>query len=208
MVQVTQQHYEFDTYITLPRWMSYWHQMNAVARTRARSILELGCGTGVMTRCLRENIGLDVKTFDFDAALKPDVIGDVRNIGEHFAPKSFDCVCAFQVLEHVPYDDFERTLPQLAKVTRGHLLISLPHWGYFVECRVRIWKERWVGAFARKLTRPYNWNFNGEHYWELGTRGYSISRVQRSLERWFVVERNYFCPDNSYHYFFECIPRN
>lgn len=207
MVQVKNDHYDFESYITLQRWMSFWHQINAIARSGAKTVLELGCGSGVMTHALRDMIGIKVTTFDFDAALNPDVVGDVRQIEHYFQPESFDCVCAFQVLEHLPYADFERVLPHLARIARNHVILSVPHWGYFMELRVRFWRARWNAVFSRKWTRPHQWIFDGEHYWELGTKNYPVSKVRRTLEQHFDVRRAYFCPDNSYHYFFECVPK-
>lgn len=207
MVQVRDDHYDFETYITLHRWMSFWHQMNAVVRSGAKTVLELGCGSGIMTQALRSAVGLQVTTFDFDPGLKPDVVGDIRKLEDYFAPASFDCVCAFQVLEHLPYADFEHTLPQLARIARHSVLLSLPHWGYVMELRFRFWRTRWSAAFARKITRRHRWRFDGEHYWELGTTDYPVNKLRRALEAHFIVRRAYFCPDNSYHYFFECTPK-
>lgn len=207
MIQVESDHYDFESYITLPRWMSFWHQMNAVVRSGAKTVLEIGCGSGVMTHALRNNVGLNVTTFDFDAALKPDVIGDIRQLDRYFQPQSFDCICAFQVLEHLPFGDVKQVLPHLARIARHHIILSVPHWGYFMEWRIRFWRARWSGVFSRKLTRHPKWVFDGEHYWELGTRDYPVSQVRRVLEQHFEVRRAYFCPDNSYHYFFECTPK-
>ena len=42
-----------------------------------------------------------------------------------FADDEFDLVAAIEVLEHVP--DPERTVAEMARVARGHLLVSVPH---------------------------------------------------------------------------------
>ena len=42
-----------------------------------------------------------------------------------FADDEFDLVAATEVLEHVP--DPERVLAEMARVARGHLLVSVPH---------------------------------------------------------------------------------
>src|ERR1019366_1064258 len=42
-----------------------------------------------------------------------------------FAGDEFELVAATEVLEHVP--DPERVLAEMARVARGHLLVSVPH---------------------------------------------------------------------------------
>ena len=207
MAQVSKKHYDFQNYIELHRWVSYWHQLNAILRTKARTVLEIGYGTGIVSKCMRDNLELEVTTFDFDLSLKPDVVGDVRKISDYFNPESFDCVCAFQVLEHIPYDDFESVLPQLAKLSTRNVLISLPYWGYPIQLRFNLLKSNWSGFFSRKITRPYNWKFDGEHYWEIGTSQYPLRKVRKSIEKSLIIKKQYFCPDYAYHYYFECTKR-
>jgi SAM-dependent methyltransferase len=203
MPQVASDFYDSGSYDELHRWISYWYQIQAVVRAEPANVLEIGCGTRVMSDYLRNQVNIDVTTFDFDASRAPDVVGDVRSLSEHFSSASFDCVCAFQVLEHIPYEDFEGTLKQLAEVTRKSVIISLPHWGYFFQFRIHLFKQLEV-VFGRKVTRPFTWQFNGQHYWEIGTRRYPLKRVLRSISKVLGIDRHYFCPDYPYHYFFEC----
>ncbi len=201
-VQVGEGFYDFDTYMTRERWQSYWYQLRAVAGYKPQSVLEIGCGTGATTQMLRR-MGIDVTTFDFDASLKPDISGDVREIEALTGTGAFDLVCAFQVLEHIPYADFAPTLAQLGRVARRNVVISLPHWGYPVELRGMFLKKRFSLAFARKLTRPMDWKFDGQHHWELGTKGHSLAEVRRAVAGQMPILKEYFCADYSYHYFFE-----
>lgn len=203
MSQVSPEFYNPSNYEHLYRWVSYWYQIQAVLRARPTTVLEIGPGTGVMSHYLRNRLGIEVTTFDFDKSLNPDVVGDVRNLKNYFSPGSFDCVCAFQVLEHIPYEDFEKTLDHLAIVSRDSVLISLPYWGYFFQFRLRVFK-RFSLCFGRKITRPFTWHFNGQHYWEIGTRQFPLRRVVKSISAKLLIERHYFCPDYPYHYFFEC----
>ena len=123
------------------------------------------------------------------------------------APDSFDAICAFQVLEHIPFEDFDGIVANLALASRDRVIISLPHWGYPVEFRFRFLKDVISRAISFKLTRPKTWAFDGQHYWELGTTGFAIKDVARVIDRHLKIDRQYFCPDYSYHYFFECSVR-
>lgn len=201
--QVTAEFYEFSQYVTFERWSSYWHQVSAALRYRPKSLVEVGGGLGVTSQVLRQ-CGVDVTTFDYDSTLKPDIVGDVRRLDEFVAPKSVDMVCAYQILEHLPFEDFGRALGALSRVARRNVVISLPHYGYPVELRGRLWKNRFAFGFARRIAKPKTWNFDGQHYWELGTRGYAIKTVAKEIAKRLDIKRQYFCPDYSYHYFFEC----
>jgi hypothetical protein len=202
MTQVPPRHYDAERYDKLHRWISYWYQAQSVIRSGARDVLELGCGGKVFSNYLRQRLGLSVTTFDFDPALEPDVIGDVRSLADYFQPGSFDAVCAFQILEHLPFENFAPILTQMASISRRSVLISLPHWGYFVQ--LRFWLKRWQFVFGRKITRPFHWEYDGQHYWEIGVRGHSLRSVLQCIQPILDVEKHYFCPDYPYHYFFEC----
>src|SRR3954469_24845142 len=80
-------------YMTLPRMITHWHQANEVAAgTRpAGQVLEIGPGSGHTTWLLRQ-WGFPVTTLDFDAQVKPDVVGDVTHLP--LEDKCVDCVLA------------------------------------------------------------------------------------------------------------------
>ena len=201
-VQVSQDHYQTSRYDELHRWISYWYQIQAVSRHRPRNVLEIGVGSGVLSRYLADRLSIDVTTFDFDPALAPDFCGDVRQMDHLVRPNSFDAVLAFQVLEHLPFSDVPGALEQLARASRDSVLFSLPHYGWNVAARVRLWKWNWV--FGRRISKNPRWNFDGEHYWEIGTKGHSLAAVRGMVSDVMQIERDYFCPDYPYHYFFEC----
>lgn len=194
-----------EKYVTIERWSSYWHQLDAIIRTGAGTVLEVGVGPKMLSGYLREFAGLEVTTIDVNEELKPDVLCDLRSLADHFPERSFDCVCAFQVLEHIPYEDFGLCLKQMARVSREHVLISLPYWGYRFQFRLGI--HRFNLAYGRKITRPFEWRGNHPHSWEIGVSGYPLKKIKTEMEKHFEIKRSRFCPDNPYHYFFECVTR-
>ena len=199
-VQVAPAHYDFERYDDAERWMSYWHQLRAVLAVRPRSVLEIGPGSGVFRRYL-EHAGVEVKTLDIDASRGVDFVADITELDRALpAGLTFDAVCAFQVLEHLPLADFDTCLANLARRANPHVFISLPYRGL----RIR-WSFWWGDHFftlGHKLMLPWRHTPIPEHHWELGypiTARAITRRIARQLD---VVSRG-FIRENPYHYLWQ-----
>jgi SAM-dependent methyltransferase len=61
----------------------------------------------------------------------------------------------------------------------------------------------WVPRLIRIPHRPWRHEFDGEHYWELGTIGYPQTRLVETLEAaGFSVIRDFRVPEHPWHHFF------
>jgi 2-polyprenyl-3-methyl-5-hydroxy-6-metoxy-1,4-benzoquinol methylase len=123
-------------------------------RARPESVLDVGCGEGVLTlawaQALGERpvVGLDLADPKLEAEwqqrARPN-LSFVAGQGEQlpFGPEEFDLVAAIETLEHV--EDPARTLSEMARVGRGHLLLSVP--------REPLWRALNLvrGAYVRDL---------------------------------------------------------
>jgi hypothetical protein len=196
-LQVEASHYSPHEYDDFKRWTSYWHQIQTIRRCAPRKVLEVGVGSGVLSWYMREKLKIELTTVDIDPALRPDILSDVRELGQHLQPRSFDLVCAFQVLEHLPFDQFELALAQLAAMSRNYVVITLPNNGRTFQLRLDIWRLQL--AFGRKIGWRRDWRFDGEHYWEVGTIGHSPREVRRRISRLLHLESESVYPDNPYH---------
>ncbi len=197
-VQVKPEHYDFERYDDLARWCSYWYQIRSAMRLRPRSVLEIGSGTGVFRSYLR-NAGIQVASLDIDDSRTPDYVGSVAELDRALPPGlRFDAIAAFQVLEHLPFEQFETCLEGLAS-RADHVLLSLPHHG-----------SQWRLSFrfpglrgSRGFHLPHPWKFRRaefpEHHWELGV-GYSIRGITKIIRSRFDVIDRRFVPENPYHY--------
>lgn len=174
--QVSPEHYG-PAYLTLPRMITHWHQVTAVRRCGGRRVLEIGVGMGLTSFILRQ-WGYDLETLDFDPALRPTRVGDVREIP--YPDGSFDTVLVAEVLEHVPFDDFGTALGELYRITRSHVIMTLPC--PLVGCSIGLnvcgVAPMFLSFGARFWTKPV---FDGQHYWELGRRGYSKGRIRDAI---------------------------
>lgn len=196
-VQVTPDHYDFERYDDRERWMSYWHQLRVVLRARPASVLEIGPGSGVF-RSYLTHAGVDVKTLDIDASRGVDYVADITRLDDTLpAGLTFDAICAFQVLEHLPFEDFETCLANIARRATSHVFISLPYRGL----RVR-WSFWWGDhhlTLGHKFMLPWKDKPIPEHYWELG-KGMGARKITKILARHFDVVERGFIPENPYHY--------
>lgn len=196
-VQVAPEHYDFERYDDAERWMSYWHQLRAVLEVKPKTVLEIGPGSGVFRRYL-ERAGVTVKTLDIDASRGVDYVADITRLDETLpAGLAFDVVCAFQVLEHLPLDQFELCLSNLARRSNEHVLISLPYRGLRIRWSVW-WGQRHL-TLGHKFMLPWRHKPIPEHYWELGypyTAGTITKKIATVLD---VVDRG-FIRENPYHY--------
>jgi 2-polyprenyl-3-methyl-5-hydroxy-6-metoxy-1,4-benzoquinol methylase len=118
------------------------------------SLLDVGCGEGVLTERWAQRlgtgrvVGIDLEDPKLQAEWKTRRLPNLefRTMpAEHlpFADGEFDLATAIEVLEHVP--DPEHTVAEMARVARGHLLVSVP--------REPLWRALNVarGAYVKQL---------------------------------------------------------
>jgi SAM-dependent methyltransferase len=105
--------------------------LGSLGNDRPLRILDAGCGTGQMLKCLESHgdaIGLDSSSqaigYARERGVKRLVQGSITD--PPFRDGSFDCVVALDVIEHV--DDDIGILQKLHKVVKpgGHLIVTVP----------------------------------------------------------------------------------
>ena len=125
-------------------------------------VLELGCGAAWMTRQLATRLGaarITATEVDEIQHARNLEIGDLPTVSfrlggaESIADPdgSYDLVCLFKSLHHVPVDSMDRALAEIHRVLRpgGALYVSEPvYWGEFNEVMRLIHDERQVRAAA------------------------------------------------------------
>ena len=123
-------------------------------RAAPESLLDVGCGEGVLTVEWAERlgdsrvVGIDLDDpklrSEWEKRSRPNLeflAGEATRLP--FEHDEFDMACAIEVLEHVP--EPEATLAEMARVARRHLLVSVP--------REPLWRGLNMarGAYLREL---------------------------------------------------------
>lgn len=198
--QVGKSHYEGSAYRSSERWNSYWHQLELIDSVKPKTLLEVGVGSGVVERELKSR-GIAVTTIDIAEDLNPDVVGSVTSMP--FEADSFDCVLAAEILEHIEFADASLALREIARVSRRFAVISIPHPGWVFSV---IYKLPLLPRISLFFQIPFFWKthqFNGEHYWELGKKGYTTKRfVDTAKEAGLHLVRMEKHADDPAHRFF------
>ena len=166
-----------------------------------RSVIEIGPGSGFFSSIIK-SLGYDVKTVDIKSHTTPDFLGDFREVE---IPGKFDLVAAFEMLQHLPYEEFVSTLSKFAAMSNRYVLISVPSRVHRFELSVTIpgmFAPRrlglgWLrGSHAVSLIWEWprakdpsesNWkgreDYWNPHYWEVGRKatrvlGWSLTSNQ------------------------------
>jgi SAM-dependent methyltransferase len=122
-------------------------------RARPDSLLDVGCGEGVLTAqwaervCEGRVLGIDLEDPKLEAEWvkrrRPNLefrAEEATSLG--FADGEFDLAAAIEVLEHVP--EPEATLAEMARVARRRLLVSVPReplWRTLNMARGAYWRS-------------------------------------------------------------------
>jgi SAM-dependent methyltransferase len=198
--QVNKAHYKFQSYMDISRWLSFWHQLDEVIKLNPTNVLEIGPGPGLF-KTVGHSFGVNVKTLDLDPELNPDYVGSALSMP--FDDASFDITCAFQMLEHLPYQDSLAAFTEMVRVSKRYIIISLPDAERVFRWQVYIPK---IAAFDR-LFRIFGWKpkkheFDGEHYWEINKLDFMLEKVISDLSEICRLEKTYRVMGNPYHRFF------
>lgn len=197
--QVDKSHYAFAKYGFEGRFVSYYHQLKEVLDRNPASVLEVGVGDKVFGSFLKNNTDVAYTSVDVAADLHPDVVGDILNLP--FGNTSFDIVCAFEVLEHIPFDQFERAIAEMSRVAKRFVIISVPHFGPMLSVALKIPFFPQI-RLALKLPFPKKHEFNGQHYWEVGKKGYPASLIRKKLSAHGNINADFVPWGSEYHHFF------
>jgi Methyltransferase domain len=195
---------------------SYQLQMRTIRNLKdVKKVLEIGPGEAFCARNLRE-LGYDYHTLDFNDTYSPTIVADFSKY-DPTSTERYDLTCAFQVLEHFPYNEFLTNLQKLRELSDKYVFISLPYscFGFSININFQLGQslrlDKRLNFYLRTMltNRKYREEFKKEfpwavHYWEIGRRGYKLSKVLGDIKSCNLKILKRFHSPNPFHYFILC----
>lgn len=117
------------------RFFKYQRVLERELRGEGTSLLDVGCGSNSPIRRFAHTIpvrvGVDGFATSIEASRRDGIHTayhqlDLVDIGTHFAPGSFDCVLASDVIEHFTKTDGLRLMAAMERIARRKVLIFTP----------------------------------------------------------------------------------
>jgi hypothetical protein len=203
-IQVPKEHYYGD-YENVKKFISYYYQIELIRNLKVQTILEIGVGNKTVSNFLKQN-HFNISTCDFDKELEPDYVADIRHL--EFSDNSYELITAFQILEHLPWEDFEKALLELHRVSKKYVIISIPYSSLGFELIInvpfiaRFFNKSYLDFFFRIPYFFRTLKFSGMHYWEMGRKNYPKSKIKSVIKKHFNIISELRPIINHYHYFF------
>ena len=93
------------------------------------SVLDLGCGTGVLVDVLGElgyiTLGIDTDETAMAAMAQPHLVGDIAALPVE--DRAYDVVVLNEVIEHLPVEAYRRGIAEAARVARHRIIVTVPN---------------------------------------------------------------------------------
>ncbi len=169
-------------------WRSYWHQQKLMEGfiDKVDRVLEIGVGSGFAANYLKSK-NISVTTIDIDNSKNPDI---VANIVQYNLPKTYDHILAFEVFEHIPYNEFEYVLEKLNKHTNKYIFLSVPY-NEKVWLNVELYLHVF-GSFKLSIRTRRNKLTTKNHFWEIKYRNHSKKSIEKTFQKFnFNVKREF-----------------
>lgn len=201
---------------------SYYIQLSeilALPKSNVSDILEIGIGIGIL-KSLIQNYDFRFVTLDLNAEWHPDLLGNVVDLP--FQSKSFDLVCAFEVLEHIPFRFFKPALQEMARCAKNYVFISLPCPTNHIYIQFRL---VFLQRIFRRLARQFEYlkllatdlpdkneqeslqreDKHNPHYWEVNRHSFPKKKVFDTIQSAGLnVMKTFHNHNNPYHFFILC----
>jgi len=117
-----------------------------------RMVLEVGCGTGLTGRAIKEREGSSVEITGIEivpemaekakANLDSVIAGDVEKIDPLFKKEYFDCIIYGDVLEHLIDPWRILKLHREFLKTGGYMIMSIPNIAHYTIFKM-LWRKEW-----------------------------------------------------------------
>lgn len=195
--------YKTLRYNSKERWLSYWHQINALLSKSPKSILVIGKGSGIVENSISIIASdINITTLDMAPEVCPDVVGDMQHMP--FRESCFDSILCCQALEHLPLPEVRGVLKELHRISRGSVIVSVPQRRKHLKLAIDaplIGKRTIILKYPFMRKNKSSTPDGSGHFWEIN-RGVSYRSVKKALDEFFIIEKTFLNEMNCTHRFF------
>lgn len=202
--ELTKEAYYSDGYFEKYQLFSLSEQINLIYQytLKKSKILEIGKGNGFVSDFFKK-AGFIFNTFDINESLEPDIVGNILEL-EKLITDNYDLIACCEVLEHMDFKYFEKSLEQMRNITNKYVILTLPNcqknFGVNVQIRLPKRKVFSVPLFFHTLIGK---NICTEHCWEINyTEETSKKNIENILLKYFTIKDKGYFHTNPYHNFY------
>lgn len=193
---------------------SYLYQLRMIQSLKPVRLLEVGPGDSVIGFVIGQ-LGVVYHSLDIIKDRGATYEGRLEDFDPTCIDEPYDVVCAFQMLEHSPYERFTENVRKLAALSRRYVFISVPYSckGFRIKAlwhrgqnddASKHWRFFWESGLPNRRYRPefmeeFPW---AVHYWEMGRKAFPRSRVVADIEAAGLKLVRQVHGENPFHYFF------
>lgn len=196
--------YFSDGYFDKYQLFALSEQINLLYRysTPTSKILEVGKGNGFVSDFFKK-AGFDFTTFDINPNLEPDIVGNILELNKSI-PFTPDIIFCCEVLEHMEFTYFEKSIEQMAQVSSKYVIITLPscrkNFGFNLQIRL---PKRQVFSIPLFFHTSVGKKICTEHFWELDfTSETSAKSVENIMQKYFRIEDKGYFHTSPYHHYY------
>ena len=177
------------------RFSSLQYQLKSVVELAdVQHLLKIGPGRGYF-RAMAQLLGYEIKTLDRNADNHPDYDCEITELDP---PMSFDAVLAFEVLEHMPYQDSIKFFSEMVRLTSRYVIVSIPTRQLRLRRIAKLRSPRLPDLLP--VDREDHWK---PHHWEIGRKSYPATRIVSDYcDQGVKLVRQFSNPRHKYHTFF------
>lgn len=187
-------------FIDIKHWISFHYQIKEILSCNPNNVLIIGKGLGVVDNYL-DRCGIEVTSVDIDKKFNPDILCDIRRISELKLNKMEVVLCA-EVLEHIPFKDFEYCVKEIFNLTGKFAFITLPR-----NCKTLSYNLNKI----KNIIINFDFYINcrkelscKEHFWEIGSsKDTSYDSIKNIFNKYFTIEYDFQYPYFPYIHMFK-----
>lgn len=174
---------------------TYYQYRDLLLYKDIKKVVIIGPGQGLSTTLLKWR-DYEVITLDIDDTFKPDYLDSVHDM-HLFENAQFDATICSHVLEHLAEPYLDTSLKEIARIGRYaliYLLIAGRHFKTRLKSDVRGTDISLIMDIFNYLHKPDGITpryCEGQHFWEVGMRGFRVRDLIERFSQWFEVLHNY-----------------